>query len=101
MTTRTTKTAENAAETGKDVAKDAAETSKEVARDAAETSRDVAKDATRRVESLVADTQRSVSENLEKFTKGIEGLTSFNQEIEQPVVWKFALRGLTHSGPPC
>jgi phasin family protein len=80
MTTRTTKTAENAAETGKDVAKDAAETSKEVARDATETSRDVAKDATRRVESLVADTQRSVTENFEKLTKGFEGLTSFNQE---------------------
>jgi phasin family protein len=58
MTTRTAKAAENATDT----------------------TNDLVKDASAKVESFVADTQKSVSENLEKFTKGFEGLTSFGQD---------------------
>ncbi|WP_181164598.1 phasin family protein [Amaricoccus solimangrovi] len=37
-------------------------------------------DATAKVETMVADTQKTVSEQIEKFTKGFEGLTAFSQE---------------------
>jgi phasin family protein len=37
-------------------------------------------DATAKVETMVADTQKSVTEQIEKFTKGVEGMTAFSQE---------------------
>ncbi|PZQ52203.1 MAG: hypothetical protein DI556_00620 [Rhodovulum sulfidophilum] len=37
-------------------------------------------DATAKVETMVADTQKTVTEQIEKFTKGIEGVTAFSQE---------------------
>jgi phasin family protein len=40
----------------------------------------IAKDATAKVETLVADTQKTVTEQIEKFSKGFEGLTTFGQE---------------------
>ncbi len=40
----------------------------------------VIQDATAKVETMVADTQKTVSEQIEKFTKGFEGLTAFGQE---------------------
>lgn len=38
------------------------------------------KETTAKVETMVADTQKTVTEQFEKFTKGIEGLTAFGQE---------------------
>jgi phasin family protein len=40
----------------------------------------VMQDAQAKVETFVADTQKSVTEQFEKFSKGLEGLTSFGQE---------------------
>jgi len=40
----------------------------------------VVQEATAKVETLVADTQKAVTEQFEKFSKGLEGLTSFGQE---------------------
>jgi len=37
-------------------------------------------DATAKVESLVADTQKTMTEQFEKFSKGVEGFTAFGQE---------------------
>lgn len=37
-------------------------------------------DATAKVETMVADTQKTVTEQMEKLTKGFEGLTAFGQE---------------------
>jgi phasin family protein len=37
-------------------------------------------DATAKVETMVADTQKTVTEQMEKFSKGIEGMTAFSQE---------------------
>lgn len=37
-------------------------------------------ETTAKVETLVADAQKTFSEQVEKFTKGIEGLTAFSQE---------------------
>jgi phasin family protein len=38
------------------------------------------KDATAKVETLVADTQKTMNEQIEKFSKGFEGFTAFGQE---------------------
>jgi hypothetical protein len=40
----------------------------------------VVHDATAKVETFVADTQKTVTEQFEKLSKGLEGLTSFGQE---------------------
>jgi phasin family protein len=40
----------------------------------------VMQDAQAKVETFVADTQKTVTEQFEKFSKGLEGLTSFGQE---------------------
>lgn len=37
-------------------------------------------DTTAKVETLVADAQKTFTEQFEKFTKGVEGLTAFSQE---------------------
>lgn len=37
-------------------------------------------ETTAKVETFVADAQKTVTENFEKFTKGIEGFTAFSQE---------------------
>lgn len=37
-------------------------------------------DASAKVESMVAETQKTVSEQMEKFSKSFEGLTAFGQE---------------------
>ena len=60
MTTRATKTAP--AEKAFDVASN------------------VVQEATAKVETFVADTQKTVTEQFEKLSKGLEGLTSFGQE---------------------
>jgi hypothetical protein len=40
----------------------------------------VVQEATAKVETFVADTQKTVTEQFEKLSKGLEGLTSFGQE---------------------
>jgi phasin family protein len=40
----------------------------------------VVQDATAKVETFVADTQKAVTEQFEKLSKGLEGLTTFGQE---------------------
>ena len=40
----------------------------------------VMNDATSKVETFVSDAQKSASDHFEKFSKGFEGLTSFNQD---------------------
>jgi phasin family protein len=40
----------------------------------------VVSEATAKVETFVADTQKAVTEQFEKLSKGLEGLTSFGQE---------------------
>jgi phasin family protein len=58
--------------------------------DTAETVTDAAtnayQDATSKVESMVADTQKTVTEQIEKFTKGFEGLSAFQQENVDAIV---------------
>lgn len=55
-----------------------------IAKNAAEKTLDVnqnaVQEATSKVETFVADTQKTMTEQFEKFSKGIEGLTSFSQE---------------------
>ncbi len=46
----------------------------------------VLQDATAKVETLVADTQKNVTEQIEKLTKGFEGLTAFGQENVDAIV---------------
>ncbi|MER2509283.1 phasin family protein [Amaricoccus sp.] len=46
----------------------------------------VMNDATAKVETMVADTQKTVTEQIEKFTKGFEGVTAFGQENLDAVV---------------
>jgi phasin family protein len=40
----------------------------------------VVQEATAKVETLVADTQKAVTEHFEKFSKGLESLTTFGQD---------------------
>jgi phasin family protein len=40
----------------------------------------VVQEATAKVETFVADTQKTVTEQFEKLSKGLEGLTTFSQE---------------------
>jgi len=58
--------------------------------EAVETATDVTtaafKEATGKVEALVADTQKTVTEQLEKVSKGLEGLTAFGQENVDAIV---------------
>ena len=46
----------------------------------------VMQEATAKVETLVADTQKAVTEQFEKFSKGLEGLTTFGQENVDAIV---------------
>jgi phasin family protein len=46
----------------------------------------VLQEATAKVETLVADTQKNVTEQMEKLTKGFEGLTAFGQENVDAIV---------------
>ena len=46
----------------------------------------VVQEATAKVETLVADTQKAVTEQFEKFSKGLEGLTTFGQENVDAIV---------------
>jgi len=46
----------------------------------------VVQEATAKVESFVADTQKTVTEQFEKFSKGLEGLTTFGQENVDAIV---------------
>ncbi len=62
MTTRATAAAKTAAEKSLDV------------------TQNVMQEATAKVETFVADTQKTVTEQVEKLTKGLEGLTTFSQE---------------------
>ena len=48
--------------------------------DAVEATNDAVQETVTKAETLVADAQKSFSVSLEKFTKGIEGLTAFSQE---------------------
>ena len=43
-------------------------------------------EATAKVETLVADTQKAVTEQFEKLSKGLEGLTTFGQENVDAIV---------------
>jgi phasin family protein len=46
----------------------------------------VVQEATAKVETFVADTQKTVTEQFEKLSKGLEGLTSFGQENVDAIV---------------
>ena len=46
----------------------------------------VMQEATAKVETLVADTQKAVTEQFEKLSKGLEGLTTFGQENVDAIV---------------
>ena len=46
----------------------------------------VMQEATAKVESFVADTQKTVTEQFEKLSKGLEGLTTFGQENVDAIV---------------
>ena len=46
----------------------------------------VMQEATAKVETFVADTQKAVTEQFEKLSKGLEGLTSFGQENVDAIV---------------
>lgn len=48
--------------------------------DAVEATTNAIQDSTTKAETLVADAQKNFSVNVEKFTKGIEGLTAFSQD---------------------
>ncbi|PJN96099.1 FtsH protease activity modulator HflK [Amaricoccus sp. HAR-UPW-R2A-40] len=48
--------------------------------DATEATTNAFQDTTAKVETFVADAQKTFTVNVEKFTKGIEGLTAFSQE---------------------
>ncbi len=62
------------------------ETTADVATDVAATITNVIHDATAKVETMAADTQKTVNEQIEKFTKGFEGFTAFGQENLDAVV---------------
>jgi phasin family protein len=55
-------------------------TTKTIATDKTLDVSNVMQDAQAKVETFVADTQKTVTEQFEKFSKGLEGLTSFGQE---------------------
>ncbi|HLS59222.1 MAG TPA: TIGR01841 family phasin [Paracoccaceae bacterium] len=88
MTTKTTarSAASEAAQAGTDAAKTAAGATKDTAKTAADAATDAAREATATFGSLAAESQRNLSESLEKFSKGLEGLTSFSQENVEAVV---------------
>jgi len=46
----------------------------------------VMQEATAKVETFVADTQKAVTEQFEKLSKGLEGLTTFGQENVDAIV---------------
>jgi phasin family protein len=56
------------------------------AKEATQAGADVAKDASGKYGSFVADGQRNLTENFEKFSKGLEGFSSFQQENVEAVV---------------
>jgi len=76
--------AKTAATGSADTAKDAANRSVSAATDVAATMKDTStaafRDASAKAETLVADTQKTMTEQLEKFSKGFEGFTAFGQE---------------------
>ena len=55
-------------------------TAKAAAADATLDVANVMQEATAKVETFVADTQKTVTEQFEKLSKGLEGLTTFGQE---------------------
>lgn len=59
---------------------DAVETAADTTATATDATTNAMKEATTKVETMVAETQKNVSEQMEKFTKGFEGLTAFSQE---------------------
>ena len=75
--------AENRAKAASSV-KETANRSVSAATDVASTLKDTTaaayRDATAKTETLVADTQKTMTEQLEKFSKGFEGFTAFGQE---------------------
>jgi phasin family protein len=52
----------------------------------AETATAVFQEATAKVESIVADTQKTVTEQMEKISKGLAGMTAFGQENMDAIV---------------
>ena len=76
--------AKTAATGSADTAKGAANRSVSAATDVAATMKDTStaafRDASAKTETLVADTQKTMTEQLEKFSKGFEGFTAFGQE---------------------
>ncbi len=57
-----------------------ATTAKTAAEKSLDVTQNVVQEATAKVETLVADAQKTATEQFEKFSKGIEGLTTFSQE---------------------
>ena len=74
----------NAAERAREATSNAADRARDVTNAAAERARDVtsdaAREATARAETFVADTQRTVTEQFDKLSKNLEGLTAFGQD---------------------
>ena len=80
MTTKTN--ARSAADDAKEATQAGADAAKETTRAGA----NVAQDASAKYGNFVADGQRNLTENFEKFSKGLEGLTSFQQDNVEAVV---------------
>lgn len=63
-----------------EVVAEATEAATETVAEIANVVTETVKETQAKVETMVADTQKTVTEQFEKFTKGIEGLTAFGQE---------------------
>jgi phasin family protein len=63
-----------------------ARTAANEANEATQAGADVAKDAQARFGNFAADTQRNLTENFEKFSKGLEGVAAFQQDNVEAVV---------------
>lgn len=55
-------------------------TTKTAAEKTVDATENAAKEATAKVEALAADTQKTMTEQFEKFSKGLEDITAFSQE---------------------
>jgi phasin family protein len=92
-TEATKQAGDKAVKAGNDIANEATEATRQVGDKAVEASRNAtnaaqgaARETAARSEAFVNDTKKTVSEQLEKFSRGFEGLTQFNQENLDAIV---------------
>lgn len=88
MSTKTTArtAASEAAQAGTDTAKTAAGAPSDTARTTADAAEETAREATATFGSFATEGQRNFTESFERFSKGLEGLTSFSQDNVEAVV---------------